>query len=237
MNGKLSPRDYEALSAYLDGELSPKECARLKFELQSDEKIRKELSEIKKTRTMLRSQPRLRAPRNFTLTPQMAGVRSHAPARPGAYPVFRLASMLAALFLIVVMVGDFVGSSMQPTTIAMSETSGQAAPAFPGFGMGGGGGGGSSSEPARPVPQEAVEVQPEVSAAAAKDAAQSPALSSDAALQAPDSEQSQPENTLRSTAEKQVQTVWPILRILQVVLALIAVATGLAALVLRRKLA
>ena len=34
---------------------------------------------------VLRSQPRLHAPRNFTLTPEMAGVR--AGFRPGARPI------------------------------------------------------------------------------------------------------------------------------------------------------
>lgn len=262
MNVKLTPRDYEALSAYLDGELNPRDKARLEENLRTDPIFRDELKEIKKTRILLRSQPRLRAPRNFTLTSQMAGVRTSAPARVGAYPVLRLASMLAAVFFVVVFVGELVGSSLQPNMIAMSDTSQQAPMAVPGFGMGGGGGGGGAAEAVPPAEPSVAAAQTESPAAAvsgesalkampgeataeaqaelapaeplADEPAQNPALSNDAQQFAPAEEQSQQSDNLQ-TEERTTRSAWSLLRILQVVLALTAVITGLAALALRRR--
>jgi hypothetical protein len=57
---------------------------------------------------MLRSLPRLRAPRNFTLTPEVAGIRQRR-RRLRLIPTFQFASALASLLLLLVLVGDFIG--------------------------------------------------------------------------------------------------------------------------------
>ncbi len=105
MTTKISPHDEELLSVYLDGQLAPKERDRLEARLREDAQLRSLLVELRRTRAILRSQPRLRAPRNFTLTPQMVG----KPARmaPRGYPALRLASVLAGLLFVLVLVGDF----------------------------------------------------------------------------------------------------------------------------------
>jgi len=125
-------RDVELLSAYLDGQLSSSEASRLEARLSSDEGLKASLEELRGTRALLRKLPQRRAPRNFRLTPQMAGIR---PPEPRAYPAFRFATALAALlFVAAVGLNAFV-----PFAAAR-----MAAPAAaPAFGMGGGGGGGA----------------------------------------------------------------------------------------------
>ncbi len=66
----LSPRDWEALSAYLDDALPPRERARLEARLAQEASLAQALAELQALRTALRDLPKPRAPRNFTLTPE-----------------------------------------------------------------------------------------------------------------------------------------------------------------------
>jgi anti-sigma factor RsiW len=110
---RISQRDLEAISAYLDGQLSQRERARLEARLKTDPGLREAYEQIHHTRAILRSLPAVRAPRNFTLTPQMVRAkRSPAPA----YPVLRLASVVATLLFVLVMVGDLV----TPRSVALA---------------------------------------------------------------------------------------------------------------------
>ncbi|NIM92863.1 MAG: hypothetical protein GTO18_04010 [Anaerolineales bacterium] len=95
-------RDIEKLSAYLDGELSPKETARLEEHLRENPGLRRLYEELGATRNLLAELPTVRPPKNFTLTPEMAGIRW----RRNAYPVFRLATMAAVVALVVVIGAD-----------------------------------------------------------------------------------------------------------------------------------
>jgi hypothetical protein len=89
----LPPELLEKLSAYLDRGLSASETAALEARLEADAGLRRSLDEMRQARAGLGMLPRLRVPRNFTLTPEMAGVR---PARWG-YPRLRLATVVATL--------------------------------------------------------------------------------------------------------------------------------------------
>jgi anti-sigma factor RsiW len=117
MNSQLSSRDWEYLSAYLDRQLKPKEIASLEARLSGDPVFSAALGELQRTRDALRNLPRMRAPRNFTLTPQMVGQRSSLRsrsllrARPALRlaPVFGFASALATFLLVLVIAGDFLG--------------------------------------------------------------------------------------------------------------------------------
>lgn len=100
----ISNRDLEALSAYLDGELSGKELKNLKENLRSDEELRDALEQLQQTRMIMRSLPSLRAPRNYYLTPEMVGER---PSPPRVFPVLRFASVLATLLFVLLFLGDF----------------------------------------------------------------------------------------------------------------------------------
>jgi hypothetical protein len=146
MTTRITIRDWEALSAYLDNQLKTKDRVRLEARLNENPELRSALEELRRTRAVLRSQPRLRAPRNFTLTAQMAGVRPGARPVHGSYPVLRLASVLATIFFFIMTVGELAvrTAAPAPMTVAVSQDQPAAAP----FGMGGGSGGGAEAPPA-----------------------------------------------------------------------------------------
>ena len=75
MTTRISPKEWEALSAYLDGQLSANDRIHLERLLTERPEMRVALKDLRSTRDFLRSQPSLRAPRNFTLAPQRAGIR------------------------------------------------------------------------------------------------------------------------------------------------------------------
>lgn len=88
--------DIEQLSAYLDGQLSEPESKRLETRLESDAELASALSDLRAARDILRKLPKRKAPRNFTLTRQMAGLK---PPLPKTYPIFRFAAAFATLLL------------------------------------------------------------------------------------------------------------------------------------------
>jgi hypothetical protein len=111
MTKNISMREWEALSAYLDEQLPAKERARLETQLNQVPELRSALEDLRRTRAVLRSQPRVRAPRNFTLTPDMVGLKPKPVRRAPAYPFFRLASGFAGFLFLLVLVGDLTGLS------------------------------------------------------------------------------------------------------------------------------
>ena len=110
MTTRISSRDWEVLSAYLDGELTPKDRSRLESRLEARADLRAGLDELRRTRVVIRSQPRVRAPRNFTLTPQMVGMRTDRRPALQLFPVMRLTAVLASLLFVFVLLGDFLWS-------------------------------------------------------------------------------------------------------------------------------
>jgi len=103
---QLSKRDIERLSAYLDQELGPKQSARLEARLKIDPGLRDALEQMRATSGLLRSLPEVRVPRNFTLSPEMA------PASAGLsmFKIYRMATVVAAIALVVAVGVDFLGS-------------------------------------------------------------------------------------------------------------------------------
>jgi hypothetical protein len=134
--------DVELLSAYLDGRLNPAESAQLESRLGSDPQIRAILDDLRTSRGLLRRLPQRRVPRNFTLTPKMAGLKAPVPR---VYPSLRMATVLAALLFVI----TFAVNGMAP--IAASRLAAAPAPAY-GIGGGGGGGGCSNCGPAEAGP-------------------------------------------------------------------------------------
>ncbi len=104
-------RDVEQLNAYLDGELDATQRRRLESRLGSDPELKSILDELREARMVLRRLPQRRAPRNFTLTPKMAGVK---PPLPRAYPVFRYASAFAAILLFLSYASNFLPRFSMP---------------------------------------------------------------------------------------------------------------------------
>ncbi len=123
MANKITHRDREAISAYLDNELKPRERARIKTRLDAEPQLKGALDEMQRTRTLLRSLPQVRAPRNFTLSPEMA------PRRAFTFPVFptlQFASVLAAILLVVFVAGDWSGILIDRPIFTLAQT--QSAP-------------------------------------------------------------------------------------------------------------
>jgi hypothetical protein len=96
--GRISSRDLERLSAYLDGQLPRAEVARLEGRLRDEASLREALDGLRQSKAALGSLPMLRPPRNFMLTPAMAGIR---PQRH-AYPALRLATAIATVAFLAV---------------------------------------------------------------------------------------------------------------------------------------
>lgn len=99
---KIGKRDLELLSAYLDGELNESESRKVEARLQSDSQLQVALEALEKTRQLVSGLPALRPPRNFTLTPEMAGL----PKGLNLFPVFRFATVIAAAAFAVLVGAD-----------------------------------------------------------------------------------------------------------------------------------
>jgi hypothetical protein len=99
---ELSRRDLERLSAYLDGELSQKESTRLEARLRVEPTLRDAFKELKLTSRLVSSLPEVRPPRNFTLSPEMVGVRE----KRSMYPIFRFATVVAAVAFAILVGAD-----------------------------------------------------------------------------------------------------------------------------------
>lgn len=95
----LPRRDLERLSAYIDGDLSPREARALEERLRDDKGLRQALAELRAVVGAVRQLPSLRPPRNFTLP-------ADAVRRPSAaYPTLRFATLVAsALFVLTTVV-------------------------------------------------------------------------------------------------------------------------------------
>jgi hypothetical protein len=98
----LSKRELIQLSAYLDGELSEREVRQLESRLKKDPELQRALEELNATSRLLAALPAVRPTRNFTLSPEMAGVRRGW----SLYPVFRLATVVATVAFAVLVGAD-----------------------------------------------------------------------------------------------------------------------------------
>lgn len=98
----LTLNEYELFSAYLDGQLTPAETKRLEDQLQANLEWRLALDELSATRKLLRSAPRYRAPRNFTLTPEMARQNARKSWLP-SFVTFRFSTAMATLSILAVL--------------------------------------------------------------------------------------------------------------------------------------
>ena len=137
----LSFRDMENLSAYLDGQLNPAEKTRLENQIQLDPALASALEEFRQTRKLLQHTPHRRAPRNFTLTPKMAGIR---PPVPRLVPALSWASAVAMLLFIFTL-GTSLVDQLAPSSAAPMMA---AAPS----GLGGGPANAATAAPATAAP-------------------------------------------------------------------------------------
>jgi anti-sigma factor RsiW len=114
MRAHITDRDYENLSAFLDGQLAPSDQKKLEERLRTRPELQQALEELTRTRALLRSAPRRRAPRNFTLTPAMVGERRQARGGgwfAGLFPTLSFASALATLALVLALAFELLPGS------------------------------------------------------------------------------------------------------------------------------
>jgi len=160
MNQKIqiSPSEWQLLSAYLDDQVSSDERIQVERKLESDDAFRQAMLSMQKTRLVLRSMPRRKVPRNFTLTPDMVPARRTFQL----FPLLRFSSAFAAiaavvLFAVQLLPGMLNASSQMAAPAAVDVTAAENSsgpvppmiywggpPAVTGKGGGGGGGGGAA---------------------------------------------------------------------------------------------
>lgn len=115
---RLSPEDMMVLSAYLDGALDPPARSSLERRLVTEPLLHAELESLRDTVSLVKSLPRLKAPRDFSLTPamlaQMGGgdSASHNPkiVRLATFNRWQMASVATlAASVLLVFIGLFAG--------------------------------------------------------------------------------------------------------------------------------
>ena len=104
MKRQLSTKDWELLSSYLDGELNPREKARVEVLLNAQPDYKEALDGLRRTKSILHRAPVRKVPHNFTLT--AADVQ---PVKtPGWLPTMQWSSVAAALVAVFLFVYQLV---------------------------------------------------------------------------------------------------------------------------------
>jgi len=116
----ISEQDFERLSAYVDNALSAAEKSALEARLQQEPELKAALRDLRLQTRALRDLPRLKPPRNFTLSAQQAQALRHA--RPSLvaslFPALRLATALSALAFVVVLAASFLTANQGSLALA-----------------------------------------------------------------------------------------------------------------------
>lgn len=119
-NERRRTQELNTLSAYLDEALSDSEKRELEARLKQEPALGKRLENLRRTKILLGQLTRVRAPRNFTLTPDMVTVRRKK--QPPLFTTLRLASSLAAILLVVLFGVELaVGGGLRTVPLAGSE--------------------------------------------------------------------------------------------------------------------
>jgi len=96
----------ESLSAYLDGELSAGEKARVEKHLEECHACSEDLATLRQTVVLLKELPAVPAPRSFALRPAAIKPQARITAPPLGYGLLKGATALAALLLVLLIGGD-----------------------------------------------------------------------------------------------------------------------------------
>lgn len=121
MNMNYSPKDCQLLSNYLDRQLTNQEVSIIETRLKSEPQLKQTLLEMQQTRYLLQHAKKIPVPRNFILTPEMAA--QIRPARKPLFPFFSFASVIATIFLVVVILFEFLPGMLSGATSPKSAAS------------------------------------------------------------------------------------------------------------------
>jgi anti-sigma factor RsiW len=127
MKAHISNRDWQQLSAYVDGQLGSRQSARLGARLAKEPDLQSVLDDLRLMKKGLRELPELRAPRNFTLTPEMADQAGQRRRSARLYNTFRLVSLLSSLLFVLIFLGDNFAYGSLDTSPASQELAAPAA--------------------------------------------------------------------------------------------------------------
>ncbi len=112
MTSRLTDRDWETLSAYLDSALPPEELPRVQARLGRDVEFMEAYASLLKTRGIMRSVSRIKRRRSFYLTPEMV-----RPVRWGwLLPTLNYSSMAAGILAFIFLVMDLLPLKGIPVT-------------------------------------------------------------------------------------------------------------------------
>ena len=106
MKTNYSPKDWQLLSNYLDRQLSNQEVLTIEKRLASEPQLQQALREMQQTRFLMQHAKKVSVPRSFTITPEMAA--QIRPAKKPLFPFFSFASVIATIFLVVVLLFEFL---------------------------------------------------------------------------------------------------------------------------------
>jgi len=116
-NERRSTHDIKILSAFLDNALSTSQQEKLQTRLAQEPELRQKLENLRRTKTMLANLPRVKSPRNFTLTPDMVTV--HQPQGSPFFNTLKLATSFAAILLVTLFgIELLMGSGLMATRLA-----------------------------------------------------------------------------------------------------------------------
>ena len=108
-------RVAEMLSAYIDGELTPAQKARVEAHLAECEECAQNLHTLRQTVSLLGQLPTVRAPRSFVIREAQVAPRRRAGLRwTRAYPALQGATVLAFLLFVVIFAGDVALTHFAP---------------------------------------------------------------------------------------------------------------------------
>lgn len=102
----VTRREWQLLSAYVDGQASPRQRKKLEKLLKEAPATRQALEELQRTKTLLSWLPKCKAPRNFTLSPDTR----MKPAPSFLLNGLRYSAVAAAMLLAAVLIVDFIPS-------------------------------------------------------------------------------------------------------------------------------
>lgn len=109
MTASLDSNDYILISAYLDGELTVDQLAAVEKRLQTDDDLKLAAQELKYAKHLLASMPKVRAPRNFVLSPERVKKTAR---RQWFQPAWGMVSAFSTLMLLLVFATTRVNFSL-----------------------------------------------------------------------------------------------------------------------------
>lgn len=121
MRTPISDRDYERLSAFVDGQLSSREKRKLEESIRLRPELQVELADIQRMKALLHMMPHRRAPRNFTLTQAMVGdfrTNSLQNRIIKFFPALSFASALATLALVASLLFQWLPGALPITAVS-----------------------------------------------------------------------------------------------------------------------